>query len=433
MQIYVDDENKKSKKSKILLSILIVTVILVLIGSMIGCYFLGVFVGNEQNKQEKDDFMQNQPLFYEVYELLKENYYKDISWEEVQKYGAAGMIGSLDSFSGLGYALEIPKPILGISIKSNIKNEHYVSKVEGNSPASEAGIMRGDKLLSVINNGEEILLSGISNTNLSSRTDLLNQNTVDIKVQHTDGKVETMRITKEFYTTDYSDYTHINENTGLISLSAFSEGAENDFANSVQQFLNDVSVNNLIVDLRDNGGGSTIQLAKIASFLIKNDTNKSLPIIKFNKKNGTEYISIDINDKGKYIGNYKPNFKLSILINDGSASASEALLGAVRYYNPSTIVVGSPTYGKGVGQSVFPISNGKYYASITTGTFDVPVKGSNGELKWENYHTIPMQPSNGYKLDTLSPYANADEFSKHYNNDIKTETAVLRAVQGMLN
>lgn len=100
---YLDDD--KSKKQKISLAVLIVLVVIILIGSLLGCFYLGYFTGKDKNTITNDkveDYIENTPLLYEIYELLKENYYKDITWEEVQLLGAAGMIGSLDDFSGLG-------------------------------------------------------------------------------------------------------------------------------------------------------------------------------------------------------------------------------------------------------------------------------------------------------------------------------------------
>lgn len=433
---YLDDN--KSKKQKISLAILIVVVVVVLIGSLLGCFYLGYFVGKDKGNiitdKKVEDYIENTPLLYEIYELLKENYYQDVTWEDVQLLGAAGMVGSLDDFSGLGYAFTINKKSFGISITTNIFNEHFVTRVENNSPAGNAKdannnkIERGDKIIAVNN----IEISGITNANLNADTNLFNQNEITLTLQKTTGTKFSVELSRDFYKTDFSDYIPFNNGVGLISLTSFSEGAEKDFDASINAFLKDTTANKLILDLRDNGGGSTVQLSKIAAYFIENNTGKDIPIIKFNKKSATEYITVSASDSGKHIGNKKTNFELSILINGSSASASEALLGAIRYYNPNVSVVGSETYGKGVGQSVFEVGGGMYYASITTGTFDVPIL-ENGKLVWKNYHKTPMQPDTDLVIPKLSVYAKHAEFAKYYNNTIMNELAVDKAINVLLN
>lgn len=445
-EINLDNKNS-TKKQKIGLIILIIVVIAILIGSLVGCYFIGVFSGkSDANKinDNKQEYLDNLPLLYEIYELLKENYYQDITWDELQAFAAAGMVGALDDFSGLGYAVTPIKKTFGITITSNIYNEHFISFVENNSSAGNAvgvgqsnikhKIQRGDKLLSIINKetSNEIALSGITSAMMNNSTDIFNQDNVTLKLQKTDETIYTIDLTRAFYEADYSDYKSLNNGVGLINLSSFSQGAEVDFAMSIDAFLRDTSANKLILDLRDNGGGSTVQLAKIASYFINNEKGKNLPIIKFNKNSSSEFVVSEGKDSGNYIGNKKQDFELSILINGNSASASEALLGAIRYYNPNVIVVGSETYGKGVGQTVFDnVGGGKYVVSITTGTFDVPIL-ENDTLVWKNFHQRPMQPDNTCKILKMSPYAKAKEIAKYFNNNIGNEDAVSLAIKRLI-
>ena len=74
------------------------------------------------------------------------------------------------------------------------------------------------------------------------------------------------------------------------------------------------------------------------------------------------------------------DFDIVVLTNDGTASASEGLIGALQYYN-GTQIVGTTTYGKGVAQRVFTLSNGQSLY-VTNGRYFIPTKSANGNLEW---------------------------------------------------
>ncbi|MDE6361515.1 MAG: hypothetical protein K2L53_00900, partial [Clostridia bacterium] len=81
------------------------------------------------------------------------------------------------------------------------------------------------------------------------------------------------------------------------------------------------------------------------------------------------------------IANVVEGFEVVVLCNGGSASASEALIGALQYYNNAKIV-GTQTYGKGVAQKVFMLSTGDYLY-VTNGTYYVPTADESGKMVWE--------------------------------------------------
>lgn len=118
------------------------------------------------------------------------------------------------------------------------------------------------------------------------------------------------------------------------------------------------------------------------------------------------------------------------MVNEGSASASEALLGAINYYCPEATIIGSETYGKGIAQQTFELKNGPYLLSMTVGNFYVPV-AVNGDLSWQTFHNKPMKPTEGCDIGTLSGYdfTSGKLYADYYNNNLKAELAVAKAIE----
>lgn len=187
-------------------------------------------------------------------------------------------------------------------------------------------------------------------------------------------------------------YDHTGD-VGIIKVLEFSENTTIDFAECVNKFVEDGN-KKLILDLRNNGGGNSTTLEYMAQFLLKNPKNEELPLIKLisNAGNGKQESNIVYSSKYDYangdnpyeafpIANRVKDFEVVVLCNGNSASASEALIGALQYYNDAKIV-GTRTYGKGVAQRVFMLSNGSLLY-VTNGTYYVPTADANGKMVWE--------------------------------------------------
>ena len=113
-----------------------------------------------------------------------------------------------------------------------------------------------------------------------------------------------------------------------------------------------------------------------------------------------------------YLGKSIEDFEVVVLCNDGSASSSEALIGALQYYNNATIV-GNTTYVKGVAQKVFPLSGGKYYLYITNGYYYVPTNDDKGNLQWTKcIHGVGFTPEEANYLTLPADEYNQDPYVK---------------------
>lgn len=419
--------------------IIVIILVLALVGMMVGGIFIGAGIYNVSKSAK--EMVTDMPLLEEIYSYIDKYYYKDVDWEELQKYAAAGMAGALDPFSGLSLT-EIPLSLkLGITMSATFYNEYYITRVDPNSPAGEirgnecdaagnitnqmpsVNMERGDRLLSI--NG--IAITGVNIANVNTLYGLTNE----LIVRKTDGSFAKFTMTRALYNSSEAEYVSLGNGVGMIKLHSFTGNAIEDFAKAAEAFVKDTSSNKLILDLRDNGGGSTDILANIASYFIKDKkgNNYNVPVMRLETKHGnmscdTVSATSSTGFANRYFGDVKEGYRLAVLTNGNSASASEALLGAIKYYEPSALIVGTPTYGKGIAQQTFEVGDGMYYLSVTVGYFYVPVD-NNGSISWKTYHETPQIPVSYNFADDDKYNAN---YGKYYNN-ISDEVDVAKAIE----
>ncbi len=408
------------------LSVKIIALITVICILLVGASFaVGIVIG--ANTGMKNDM----PLMQEAYELMKKYYYKDISWDEFQEIAASAFAGSLDNFSGIVKVDngETTSGSYGISISSTIYNEHVITFVEPESSAwnsmayyrfkedlsvdesfdpkaANVFINEGDKIYGFIvededENGEiGEYIYRVENASAQYMRQIVGEHDEAIFIvkkyignnQYSDGYYG-FYMSKQAPSGKTAYYYKYTDEVGIIKVLEFSENTTIDFAECVNQFLNNDN-KKLILDLRNNGGGNSTTLEYMAQFLLNNPNNEELPLIKLvsNAGNGKQESNLVYSSKVDYanpenpyaaypIANVVAGFEVVVLCNGGSASASEALIGALQYYNDAKIV-GTQTYGKGVAQKVFMLSTGDYLY-VTNGTYYVPTADGSGKMVWE--------------------------------------------------
>lgn len=428
--IFKEDNN--GEKLRLLPKYLVVILcIFAVIGSLVGGIFIGLSINNI-TKEEKA-MVDDMPLLSDVYAIIDKYYYKDVDWKELEKYASAGMAGALDKFSGISIIEpQSLTPAMGVTLRANINNKYFISDITEGSPADIAvgdtidfatGDIIGSKNIS-LDRGDEILfangieISGMSMDNLQK---VINEKLyVELifkkaKIKDTDkvvyGKVSVIKTI--FLQSSESSYSTVidefGNRSGYIKLNSFTGNAAEDFKKSADLFMEDSASKKLILDLRNNGGGDVNILAKIAAYFIPNNYDKE--VIKIDQKVGEAIVkTLPIEgqeNKNVYFGaaeNKGAEYKLAILTNENSASASEALVGAIRYYDKTAVVIGAPTYGKGVAQGTYKVSD-TMYLSLTIGYFYVPI--TNGDkMSWKSYHDQPMVPDYNFR--------DSDKVDKNY-------------------
>ena len=295
-------------------------------------------------------------------ELVKEDFYKKTSDEELVNSAIKGMFSGLDDpYSQYYTKVEFEKlkeqtsgSFVGIGVyispASDDDNITIIAPIDG-SPAQKSGIKAGDKILKVDgkvvsskNSDEAItLIKGKKGTEVDL-TIKRGEQILDIKVKR-----------EEIVSKTVEDKL-LDDNIGYIKITSFSEHTNKEFETALNTLKKD-NIKGLVIDLRDNPGGLLNVCKDIADSLIGEGT---IVYTKDNKGN-TEYLKSD----SKKLG-----LPIAVLTNEGSASASEILTGAI-IDNKAGISVGTTTFGKGLVQSVRELKDGTGF-KLTTAQYFTP-------------------------------------------------------------
>ena len=239
------------------------------------------------------------------------------------------------------------------------------------SPAESAGIKSGDKIISV--DGTKYTAEDFDT--IADQIKGEEGSTVNIVVER-DKKELSFDITRAKIITNPITTKKLENNIGYLKLPSFDEETADHFKEKVQELQKD-GATSLIIDLRNNGGGIVDEATEIADFFLE----KGKKIISTIDNNDKEEITYSENDPIF-------NMKTVILVNENTASASEILTAALKDYDKAT-VVGTNTFGKGIIQTVFTLSDGSGL-TITTAEYFTP----NGE----NIHKVGITPDEEVNL-----------------------------------
>jgi carboxyl-terminal processing protease len=227
-----------------------------------------------------------------------------------------------------------------------------------NTPAEKAGILPGDFIIKVDN-------KDISQLTIDEVVDLIRgeKGTEVILTMERENRELEVPITRAEIvvpTTEYEVFQIGDKNIAHVSLFHFSDSIANDFKETTNNILNS-NIDGIILDLRSNPGGLVDQAEKIASQFIEKD---NLLLIQSDKDGYTQ--KSYSTGPGK-LGTYP----IIILINEGTASASEILTGALEAHIENLIIVGEQSFGKGLVQRVIYLDDGSTF-KITTDEWSTP-------------------------------------------------------------
>ena len=338
---------KKIKKNKLKLGlsesifIMIITFSLGLIVGGIIMYGKGPFGADTSFNQ-----------FIATYNEINDFYYKDVDSEKLLESGIKGMISYLgdpySTYMSVETANEFNEEVEGvyhgIGAEITLKDDKkiHIGKVFHDSPAEKSGLKTDDILIKV--NNEEISnlslneiadkVKGDVGTDVSITIIRDNEEKV-IKLKR--DNVDTISVTGEVIQKD-------NKKIGYLNVSIFAANTAKQFETELLK-LEKEKIDSLIIDLRNNQGGYLNSVTDIISLFIK----KGLPIYELKIKDDIEIVYDKTNDERKY--------KIVVLVNSTSASASEVLSGALQETYKATIM-GTKTFGKGKVQKVYALPSG---------------------------------------------------------------------------
>lgn len=230
---------------------------------------------------------------------------------------------------------------IGIYMEADVENNkiRIVSPIK-NSPAEQAGIKSGD-IISKVNG---VSYDAEQLTKMSMEIKGKEGTTVELEIIRGEEKINFVieRKNVELYPIEGEV---LENNIGYILVPSFDEGCSEQFKTAYEK-LKKQGIKSLIIDLRDNGGGIVDEALEIADYIIEKDKTVLITV----DKNQTEE---------KEVTKINPiiDVPVILLVNNGTASASEILAGALQDYKKAEIV-GDNTYGKGVIQELYTLSDG---------------------------------------------------------------------------
>ncbi len=302
----------------------------------------------------KNDLFDKIDLFGEVLENIKKDYVDDVDQAELMDSAINGVLQSLDPYSAY-MSPELFKEMqtdtrgefggLGIEIGMESGVVKVISPID-DTPAAKAGIKAGDYIVKI---GKE----QVQGKSLLEAVKLMRGpvgTSIELTVRRKNVKKPLeFKIVRKIIEIQSVSASIIGEekNLGYIRLKSFNENSDKQFLKSVKEFEKKPKIKGYVLDLRNNPGGLLQQAINITDFFLEDGEivstkgRKISETRKFFARKGDEI-------KGKPI---------IVLINNGSASASEIFAGALKDHKRA-IILGENSYGKGSVQSIIPLRNG---------------------------------------------------------------------------
>ena len=327
------------------------------------------------SSKSEEDIYKKIDLFSEVLNKINKQYVDDVNQSEMMDAAINGVLQSLDPYSAYmspemfeNMATETSGEFggLGIEVGMEAGVVKVISPID-NSPAYRVGVKAGDYIVKI----NEIQVQGKS---LSEAVELMRGpvgSDIEITVRRRgERKALTFTITREIIEVASVKTEIKDKNVGYIRLTSFNENSSDQIKKKLGEFKKNKNIEKYILDLRNNPGGLLSQAIKISDFFLENGEIVSTKSRK-NSENRKWFAK-----KGDIIN----GDTILVLINYGSASASEIVAGALKDHKRA-ILIGEATYGKGSVQSIIPLENkgairltvSKYYLPSGDSISDVGV------------------------------------------------------------
>jgi carboxyl-terminal processing protease len=334
----------------------------------INCLFLtNISTSTENNIYKKID------LFGEVLKKINEEYVDEINQSESMDSAINGLLQSLDPYS----AYMSPESFnemqtetsgefggLGIEVGMESGLVKVISPID-DTPASRAGIKAGDYIVKI----KDTQVQGKS---LVEAVDLMRGpvgSSIKLTVRRRgEKKALTFNIVREIIEIQSVKSDLLQDNIGYIRLTSFNENSSEQIETKIKDLEKNENVNAYILDLRNNPGGLLSQAIRISDFFLDNGEIVSTKSRKTSENRKWFAKKGDITN-GK---------TLVVLINYGSASASEIVAGALKDHKRA-IILGENSYGKGSVQSIIPLKN-KGAIRLTVAKYYLPSGKSISEV-----------------------------------------------------
>ena len=289
----------------------------------------------------------------DTYYAIVDNYYKDLDKEKLIDGAVEGMISQVgDTFTSYSAATDaetFSETIkgsyegIGCAIAKYNTGEIKVIEVFPSSPAEKAGLLVGDKIIKVDNED----YTDKESTDISNYIKNSGKDKIILTVERENKEIDiTINLSKVEIPYVSSKILEQNDKKiGYIAISLFSGNSYKQFKNNLEK-LEKEKIDGLIIDVRDNSGGYLSSVTDISNMFLE----KGKTIYQLEDPKGTI--------KKKDTTKEKRTYKVAVLINSSSASASEILASAIKESYKDGLVVGTKSYGKGTVQETKKLLDG---------------------------------------------------------------------------
>lgn len=308
--------------------------------------------------------------FKTFYNFIEKNYIGDIDEDEMLESAIKGYVAGLnDEYSEYITKEEMKEYMqdatgkyvgIGVYIANNTKTNQIVvlTPIKG-SPAEEAGIKSGD----VITKVDGVAYTGKQLSEASSALKKEEGTKVKVEILRESGETVELEIERKTIKVNHIDAKVLDNNIGYMEIDTFDDGCYEEFKTKWEELKNQ-NIKSLIIDLRNNGGGIVKEATDIADMMVE----KGETLLITTSKNKEEKITKATQEK-------TINLPIVILVNENTASSSEILSAAVKENNDNVTIVGKTTYGKGVIQTIFNLTDGSGI-KLTTNEYYTPKRNT---------------------------------------------------------
>ena len=335
--------------------------------------FFSILLLNKSFSKNEEDIYQKIDLFSEILDKINKEYVDEVNQGKAMDAAINGVLQSLDPYSAYmspemfnDMQIETTGEFGGLGIEVGMEAGviKVISPID-NTPASRAGIKAGDYIVKI----NETQVQGKS---LTEAVELMRGpvgTDIEITVRRVGKKKAIIfNITREIIEIESVKSKILDDKIGYLRLTSFNENSSEQIKNKIKEIKKDKKIKGYILDLRNNPGGLLSQAIRISDFFL--DYGEIVSTKSRKRSENRKWFS----KKGDLIDGKT----LIVLINYGSASASEIVAGALKEHKRA-ILIGENSYGKGSVQSIIPLKN-KGAIRLTISKYYLPSGESISEV-----------------------------------------------------
>lgn len=395
----IDLEVRRMIKKRKLILVWVLVLAVATTGILIGRWSIG-------SVSAEGEVYENLKVFTEALSIVKKNYVEDVKTKDIVYGAIKGMLNSLDPHSGFmspdvykEMQVDTKGEFGGLGIQIGIKDGilTVIAPIE-DTPAYKVGIKAGDKIIKI--NGEATKDMGLHDA-VSKMRGVRGTSVIITILREGWKETKDFTIVRDIIRVKSVKSKILEEGIGYVRVNQFQEQTAADLAAALSK-LSQEKISSIILDLRNNPGGLLNSAVDV--------TSQFLPPKKL-----VVYTKGRTGERAEYhTDGERPSYSMPmiVLVNQGSASASEIVAGALKDWNRA-VILGVQTFGKGSVQSVIPLSDGSGL-KLTTARYYTPKGKSIQSTGIVPDIIVKIEPKIGAKEH---PVVREKDLERHLKND----------------